>query len=53
MSEIMDSYMEDDALHEECGVFGVYDFDRKAVELRSQTQKDQRARCYLQREWDL
>jgi amidophosphoribosyltransferase len=31
MSEIMDSYMEDDALHEECGVFGVYDFDGNDV----------------------
>ena len=31
MSEIMDSFIEEDALHEECGVFGMYDFDGNDV----------------------
>ncbi|MDO5154817.1 MAG: amidophosphoribosyltransferase [Eubacteriales bacterium] len=31
MSEIMDSFIEEDALHEECGVFGIYDFDGNDV----------------------
>ena len=31
MSEIFDNNYEEDALHEECGVFGVYDFDGNDV----------------------
>ena len=31
MSEIMDNFIEEDALHEECGVFGMYDFDGNDV----------------------
>ena len=66
MSDIMEHY-QDDGLHEECGVFGMYDFDghdvartiyygtgdRKAVALRYLTLKDQRARSCLPRVWDL
>lgn len=31
MSNVMEHYQEDDALHEECGVFGIYDFDGNDV----------------------
>ncbi len=31
MGEIMDSFIDEDALHEECGVFGMYDFDGNDV----------------------
>ena len=30
-TEIYDSYYEEDTLHEECGVFGMYDFDGNDV----------------------
>ncbi len=31
MSNVMEHYQEDDRLHEECGVFGMYDFDGNDV----------------------
>ena len=31
MSEVFDNSFEEDALHEECGVFGIYDFDGNDV----------------------
>lgn len=31
MSEVFDGYYDEDALHEECGVFGIYDFDGNDV----------------------
>ena len=31
MGGIMDSFIEEDTLHEECGVFGMYDFDGNDV----------------------
>ena len=76
MSDVMEHY-QDDGLHEECGVFGMYDFDghdvmaetlrlrsimvflhcstvdRRAVVLQYRIPKDQRARSFLPKVWDL
>ena len=65
-SQVDETYY--DGLHEECGVFGVYDLDggdvtmdfslcstevRKAVVLRSAIQKDRKEKYCLQKAWDL
>ncbi len=31
MNEIFDSYYDEDVIHEECGVFGIYDFDNHDI----------------------